>query len=104
MSAFSHDRARSDEERLAWLEHSIVVYLAFFLPMAVSRTILLKTGIMPDLGAVALLVTLAGILGPIVLYALIQWTGYGKFLFERPDWARIDGPYRRPKEALVPAE
>jgi uncharacterized membrane protein YcfT len=89
----------------AWLgEHSIVVYLAFFLPMAVSRTILLKTGIIPDLGTVALLVTLAGILGPIVLYALIQWTGYGKFLFERPDWARIDGPYRRPKEALVAAE
>jgi len=86
----------------AWLgAHSIVIYLAFFLPMAVSRTILLKTGIIPDLGTVALLVTLAGILGPIVLYALIQWTGYGKFLFERPDWARIDGPYRRPKEALV---
>ncbi len=88
-----------------WLgQHSIVIYLAFFLPMAVSRTILLKTGIIPDIGTVALLVTLAGILGPIVLYALIQWTGYGKFLFERPDWARIDGPYRRPKGALVAAE
>ena len=69
--------------------------------MAVSRTILLKTGIIPDLGTVSLLVTLAGIFGPIVLYAFIQWTGCGKFLFERPDWARIDGPYRRPREALV---
>jgi len=72
--------------------------------MAVSRTILLKTGIIPDIGTVSLLVTSAGILGPVVLYALIRWTGYGKFLFERPDWARIDGPYRRRREALVPAE
>jgi hypothetical protein len=38
------------------------------------------------------LVTLAGIGGPLVLYALIEWTGWGRFLFERPAWARIDGP------------
>ena len=89
---------------IAWLgAHSIVIYLAFFLPMAVSRAILLKTGILTDIGAIAFLVTLAGIVGPIVFYALVQWTGYGKFLFERPDWARIDGPYRR-KGSMVPAE
>jgi len=87
-----------------WLgEHSIVVYLAFFLPMAMSRTLLLKTGIVTDVGTISLLVTLAGIAGPIVLYAFVQWTGYGKFLFERPAWARIDQPYRG-REAMVPAE
>jgi uncharacterized membrane protein YcfT len=90
---------------IAWLgEHSIVVYLAFFLPMAVSRAVLLKTGIITDIGTISVLVTLAGILGPVVLYATIQWSGYGKFLFERPAWARIDGPYRKRREALVPAE
>ena len=54
--------------------------------------------------SIAALVTLAGILGPIVLYLLVTWTGYGRFLFERPNWARIDQPYRRRREAMVPAE
>jgi uncharacterized membrane protein YcfT len=90
---------------LAWLgEHTIVVYLAFFLPMAVSRAVLFKLGIITDIGTISLLVTLAGILGPVALYGLVQWTGRGKFLFERPAWARIDGPYRRGKQLLVPAE
>jgi uncharacterized membrane protein YcfT len=85
-------------------EHSIVIYLAFFLPMAVSRALLLKLGIIPDIGAISLLVTLAGIAGPVALYWLIQRAGIGWFLFERPAWARIDGLYRRPREAMVPAE
>ena len=90
---------------LRWLgEHSIVVYLAFFLPMAVSRTLLLKTGLVTDIGTISVLVTLAGIVGPVMLYAFIQWTGVGRFLFERPKWARLDAPYRRPRESIVPAE
>jgi uncharacterized membrane protein YcfT len=90
---------------LAWLgEHTIVVYLAFFLPMAVSRAVLFKLGIVTDVGTLSLLVTLAGILGPVVLYLMIQWTGWGRFLFERPNWARIDQPFRRRREAMVPAE
>ena len=31
-------------------EHSIVIYLAFFLPMAATRTLLLKTGLVADVG------------------------------------------------------
>jgi uncharacterized membrane protein YcfT len=92
-------------ESLRWLgAHSIVVYLAFFLPMAASRAVLLKLGLIPDVGTVSVLVTLAGIAGPVALYWLIQRTGFGWFLFERPAWARIDRPYRRPREAMVPAE
>ena len=92
-------------EALRWLgEHSIVIYLAFFLPMAVSRAVLFKLGIMTDVGTISALVTLAGILGPIALYLLVTWTGYGRFLFERPNWARIDQPHRRRREAMVPAE
>ena len=44
-------------------EHSIVIYLAFFLPMATTRTFLLKTGWIDDIGVMSLTVTLAGIVG-----------------------------------------
>ena len=78
---------------LRWLgEHSIVVYLAFFLPMATTRVVLLKTGLIPDIGTMSLITTAAGVIGPCILYALVQWTGWGKFLFERPRWAHIDVP------------
>src|SRR5262245_27222216 len=40
--------------------NSIVVYLAFFLGMAASRVVLLKTGIVTDIGTISLIVTIAG--------------------------------------------
>jgi uncharacterized membrane protein YcfT len=65
-------------------EHSIVIYLAFFLPMAATRTLLLKTGVIPDIGTVSLIVTVAGVAG-----ALLIWRAalavHANFLFERPD-------------------
>ncbi|MCP5002035.1 MAG: acyltransferase family protein [Hyphomicrobiales bacterium] len=70
--------------------HSIVIYLAFFLPMAVTRIALLKLGIVPDIGTMSLLVWIAAVTGPIVLFRLVQKTGYGVFLFERPKWARLE--------------
>ena len=76
---------------LRWLgEHSIVVYLAFFLPMAVTRVALVQTGLIADVGLMALVTTIAGIAGPAVLHALVAWSGRGRFLFERPAWASID--------------
>jgi uncharacterized membrane protein YcfT len=89
---------------LTWLgAHSIVIYLAFFLPMAISRAILIRTGIITDVGTISLLVTIAGVVGPVILYGLVQWTGWGRFLFERPDWAYID---RKPagRAATIAAE
>ncbi len=78
---------------LRWLgENSIVVYLAFFLPMAVSRAILLKFAPFLDIGTVSALVTLCGVAGPAFLYGLIKATGWGWFLFRRPQWARIEHP------------
>lgn len=83
---------------LSWLgAHSIVVYLAFFLPMAIARTILLKLGIF-DIGTVSLLTTISGVVGPVILYGLIQWSGYGKFLFRRPQWASIE---REPEKKMA---
>ena len=80
--------------------HSIAIYLAFFLPMAATRYVLLKTGIIPDLGTVALIVTVCAIAGPLVLQLLVRNSPFS-FLFERPAWLRFDQP-RHP--ALQPAE
>ena len=81
-------------------QHSITIYLAFFLPMAATRYVLLKTGIIPDLGTVALIVTVFAIAGPLVLQLLVRNTPLS-FLFERPAWLRFDRPRR---SALQPAE
>jgi uncharacterized membrane protein YcfT len=80
--------------------NTIVVYLAFFLGMAASRSLLLKTGIIPDIGTVALLVTASGIAVAVALFWAVRGTPL-KFLFERPAWARLRD---KPKYALQPAE
>ncbi|MBH5398804.1 acyltransferase family protein [Bradyrhizobium sp. CNPSo 4010] len=65
-------------------EHSIVIYLAFFLPMAATRTLLLRTGVIADIGTVSLLVTIAGVLGALAIWRLALRLG-ARFLFERPE-------------------
>ncbi len=77
--------------RMRWLEslrfcgeHSIVIYLAFFLPMAATRTLLLRAGIIHDVGAVSLVVTIVALLGALAIWRLALWSG-ATFLFERPD-------------------
>jgi uncharacterized membrane protein YcfT len=80
--------------------NSIVIYLAFFLPMATARTVLLKTGIVTDLGTVSLLVTATAVILPLVLFWIVRDTP-ARFLFERPQWARLTD---RRRAALVPAE
>ena len=34
---------------------------------------------------------LSALVSPLILYWLIQKTGWGKFLFERPAWAHLPG-------------
>ena len=81
-------------------QKSIVVYLAFFLPMAATRIALLKTGIVTDLGTISQLVTAAGVVGALALYWTVRGTPL-RFLFERPAWAQL-GPKRI--AAMQPAE
>ena len=76
--------------RMQWLnvlrycgEHSIVIYLAFFLPMAATRTLLLRSGLPIDIGTVSLIVTLAGVIGALGIWRLAL-TLHANFLFERP--------------------
>jgi uncharacterized membrane protein YcfT len=63
--------------------HSIAIYLAFFLPMAVTRTILVKTGIISDIGVAAALTTAAAVLLPLLLERMVRTTPLS-FLFRRP--------------------
>jgi uncharacterized membrane protein YcfT len=65
-------------------EHSIVIYLAFFLPMAATRTLLLKTGLIADIGMVSLIVTIVGVLGALAIWR-VALALHANFLFGRPD-------------------
>jgi uncharacterized membrane protein YcfT len=63
-------------------ERSIVIYLAFFLPMAIARTLLLKFSPF-DIGTISLLVTVCGVLGALAIWKLALLL-HANFLFERP--------------------
>src|SRR3569833_689400 len=65
-------------------EHSIVIYLAFFLPMSTTRTLLLKSGIIADIGTVSLIVTVSGVLGALAIWR-VALAARANFLFARPD-------------------
>jgi uncharacterized membrane protein YcfT len=91
--------------RMGWLnflrfcgEHSIVIYLAFFLPMASTRTLLLKTGIVNDIGLVSLIVTVVGVAGSLLIWRAALWA-HANFLFERPEAFWI-----APKKARSPLQ
>jgi uncharacterized membrane protein YcfT len=80
-------------------QNSIVIYLAFFLPMATTRSLLLRTGAIADLGTVSLIVTAVAVVTPILFFWLVRGTRF-RFLFERPAWARLDAR----RTGLVAAE
>jgi uncharacterized membrane protein YcfT len=69
-------------------QNSIVIYLAFFLPMAATRIALLKFAPDLDLGIVALIVTTVAVITPLLLHEAVKDTRL-RFLFRRPDWARL---------------
>jgi uncharacterized membrane protein YcfT len=64
-------------------EHSIVIYLAFFLPMAATRTLLLRASPIHDIGTISLLVTIAGVVGALLVWRAALVVG-ATFLFVRP--------------------
>ena len=89
--------------RWRWLaycgRHSLTIYLSFFLPMAATRMLLLKTGWIADVGLMLAVITGAAITGPLALRALIRGTPLA-FLYERPTWARLgDRPAQTTRRA-----
>ncbi len=90
---------------LAWIgARSIVLYVAFALPMTAVRLVLIKLNLVPDVTMLSIVVYAAALIGPFVLYALVQWTGYGKFLFERPSWFSLNRWRAPARPSLSPAE
>jgi len=82
--------------------NSIVIYLAFFLPMAASRTVLLRSGIITDIGAICAIVTACGVLGSLAMFWTANALGV-RFLFERPTRFLLTAK-PQPRVVLQPAE
>jgi uncharacterized membrane protein YcfT len=76
--------------------NTLPVYVAFTIPMAIARTVLLKAGVILDIGTVSLLVTIAALIVPLALAFLVRGTRLA-FLFERPAWCRLTGTLRLAK-------
>lgn len=92
-------------EWLTWMgSKSLVVYVAFVLPMGIARTLLIRFDVVePTL--LSVLTMVIAIASPLVLYWMVQQTGIGRFLFERPTWAHLPGtPGSRSPVQVVPAE
>ncbi|MHA6690236.1 acyltransferase family protein [Devosia sp. A449] len=93
---------------LRWMgSKSLVVYVAFVLPMGIARTLLIKLGV-DDASVLSVAIMAISIVSPLVLLWIVERIGFGKFLFERPAWAHLPGTQgaRRGRDGAVvtPAE
>lgn len=92
--------------RLGWVAYcgrnSLVIYLGFFIPMALTRVLLIKTEMEFDVGTASLLLTLLCVALPLALHRLVRGTIFG-FLFERPRWFRLTPKAKRSAELPVRA-
>jgi uncharacterized membrane protein YcfT len=76
---------------LRWMgSKSLIIYVAFVLPMGIARTVLIALGL-DEPTLLSLLTMAVAIVSPLVLYWIVQHIGFGKFLFERPAWAHLPG-------------
>lgn len=82
---------------------SLTIFASFFLGMAATRTVLLKLFPQADTGLIALGVFAAALATPFVLAWLIERSGHGRFLVERPSWARRRSGPPPPAPILQPA-
>lgn len=83
-----------------WGQRSIVVYLAFFIPMVITKKLIFKQNVLTDTGTIAAIVTVLAVVLPLVFHTLIRNT-WLRFLFERPAWATFSEA--TPSEATPPA-
>ena len=70
--------------------NSIVLYISFTIPMALTRVVLLKLGVVTDTGVASLLVWLVALTTPLIVHMALKHTPL-RVLYERPSWAVL--PY-----------
>ena len=80
-------------------QRSIVIYLAFSLPMAATREVLVRTGLVTDIGLAGLIVMAAALLLPLALERLVRDTPLN-LLFVRPKLFRL-ASRPRPRSTLA---
>jgi uncharacterized membrane protein YcfT len=68
--------------------NSIVLYISFTIPMAITRVVLLKSGMINDTGIAALVVWLAALTTPLAVHFILRRTPL-QVLYERPSWAAL---------------
>ncbi|MBU2531169.1 MAG: acyltransferase family protein [Alphaproteobacteria bacterium] len=73
--------------------NSIVLYISFTIPMAITRVVLLKTGLITDTGIASMMVWLVALTVPLVVHLVLKRTPL-RLLYERPSWISL--PYRKP--------
>jgi len=73
--------------------NSIVLYISFTIPMAVTRVILLKLGLITDTGLASLLVWLVALVTPLIAFVILRRTPL-VYLYRRPAWFSL--PHGRP--------
>jgi uncharacterized membrane protein YcfT len=78
-------------------EHSIVTYLAFFVPMGALIVLMKRTGPWFDPGTTAIALSVLSVAFAVGLHRLTLRTPL-RYLFERPAWARLREPHTRPDE------
>ncbi len=76
--------------------NSIVIYLSFFLFMATTRSVGLKLLPGTNVDVLAAMSSLAGIIGPVLLFWVVRKTPLS-FLFKRPDWISLKPVETTPK-------
>ncbi len=81
--------------------NSIVLYVSFVLPMAATRILLLKSGLISNIGVVSLIVTVVAVAGPLALHPALRNT-WARFLYERPEALKFER--RREREAVAAPE
>ncbi len=72
-------------------QHSLMIYLGFFLPMELARRFFVSTAVVPEIGVVSLLVTLCGVVGALAMFWVSRALGI-RFLYQRPRFLRLVPP------------
>jgi len=73
--------------------NSIVLYISFTIPMAMTRVILLKTQLISDIGLASVVVWVVAVISPLIVHLVLHRTPL-RFLYERPAWIGL--PYQQP--------